>query len=127
MALNITDADAYVSLNVIDTEEWEGSDETKKQRILNVASRTLTNRFKQYTVPDNAVYEFAAYLANVYSDTNKMQQYGIKQFSISGIAFTFDGSLTKELDALIPNVVYELIGEHNGVKLSKRRIGRSVR
>jgi hypothetical protein len=127
MALSITDADIYISENVIDTEDWTDSDGERKQRLLNVASRTLLNRFKQFEIPDHAVYEFSAYLATVYNDTNKLQQYGVKQFSIKGIAFTFDGSLTKDLNALIPQIVYDLVGEANGVVLSKQRVGRSIR
>ncbi|MEH7521691.1 hypothetical protein V7149_00190 [Bacillus sp. JJ1503] len=127
MALNITEADAYISTNVLDVEDWTDSDGERKQRLLNVANRTLTNRFKKYTIPDNAVYEFAAYLAAVFNDTNKMQQYGVKQFTIKGIAFTFGSDIPKELSALIPEQVYMIVGEANGVNLSKRRVGRSVR
>ena len=127
MALSITDADVYISANVLDIEDWTDSDSDRKQRLINVANRTLVSRFKQYTIPDNAVYEFAAYLAVVFNDTNKQQQYGVKQFSIKGIAFSFGSATPKELNAMIPEQVYELVGEANGVKLSKVRIGRSVR
>ncbi|KMY40220.1 hypothetical protein AC621_20845 [Bacillus sp. FJAT-27445] len=127
MALSISAADAYISENVIDTEDWTDSDVERKQRLLNVAHRTLEKRFKPYKIPDVAVYEFSAYLASVFNDTYKMQQYGVKQFSIKGIAFTFDGSLAKDLNALIPQSVFDLVGEENGVVLSRQRIGRSVR
>ena len=127
MAITTFDADAYIAEYVIDTEDWNDADDEKKQRILNVASRTLTTRFKQYSIPDNAVYEFSAYLAAIFNDTNKFQQYGVKQFSIKGIAFSFGNSTPSELNALIPQQVFELIGEANGVILSKNRVGRSVR
>ena len=127
MALSISDADIYISENVIDTEDWTDSDVERKQRLINVANRTLVKRFKQYTIPDNAVYEFSAYLAAAFNDTYKLQQYGVKQFSIKGIAFTFDGALAKDLNALIPQSVFDLVGEANGVVLSKQRVGRSVR
>lgn len=127
MALSISDADVYISEHVIDTEDWTDSDVERKQRLLNVAHRTLVKRFKPYTIPDHAVYEFSAYLAAVFNDTYKLQQYGVKQFSIKGIAFTFDGALAKDLNALIPQSVFDLVGEANGVVLSRQRVGRSVR
>ncbi|NYV68916.1 hypothetical protein HYI36_27015 [Bacillus sp. Gen3] len=126
MAVTIAAADAYIFANVIDIEDWQDSDTERKQRLLNVAERTLTSRYKPYVIPDDAVYEFVPVLAATFNDTNKMQQYGVKQFSIKSISFTFGSGKTDLLD-LIPNSVLDLIGEANGVNLTKRRIGRSVR
>lgn len=93
MAISIASADSYISLHVIDIEEWVDSDLDKKTRILNVASKTLTNRFSGYTIPDNAVYEFSAKLAIVFSDTNRLQQQGVIGYSVNGVAsFTFKES-----------------------------------
>lgn len=128
MALNITDADAYILMNVIDIEDWNDSDSEKKQRILNVANHTLTNKYKQYTIPDNAVYEFAAALAIAFNDTNRMNNQGIAGFSITGVgSWNFKDTQRRQLDAFITQAVYDLIGEANGVTLSARRVGRSVR
>lgn len=127
MALSITAADAYISQNVIDVDDWNDSDASRKQRILNVASRTLGNRYKQMTIPDNAVYEFAPVLAAVFNDTNKLQQYGVSNFSVKGISFSFNGSNSGDVYRLIPKSSSDLIGEANGVALDTRRVGRSVR
>ena len=128
MAINITDADSYVKLHVIDVEDWFDSDDNRKQRLLNVASTVLNKRFSKYKIPDVAVYDFAAVLSIVYNDTNKLAQQGVKQFSIRGIAFTFNGGKAKELVDLIPQSTLDLISEENGgINLSTQRIGRSVR
>jgi hypothetical protein len=127
MALDIYEADMYIDTNVIDSEDWAEADEAKKERILNVASRTLTNRFKNLTVPDDAVYEFCAFLAMAFNDTNKLQQQGVSQFAVSGISFTFDGKLSKDLSVLIPEQVFTMVGDANGMVLSRARVGRSVR
>lgn len=127
MALNITDADTYISAYVIDVEDWLDSDNDRKQRLLNVADKTLTRKYSKYTIPDNAVYDFAAVLSTAFNDTNKLQQQGVAQFAIKGIAFTFKDTPIKELDAFIPQTTLDIIGEANDVNLSKRRIGRSVR
>lgn len=127
MALSITDADAYISANVLDIEDWMDADTARKQRLLNVANRTLVNRYSNYVIPDNAVYEFAARLSVLFNDTNKMQQNGVKQFSMKGISMAFDGKVSDDYSVFIPANVLTMIGEANGVILSARRIGRSVR
>jgi hypothetical protein len=127
VALDIYAATAYIESNVIDIEDWVDADDDKKQRLVNVADKTLQKRYGQYTIPDNAVYDFAAALAVAFNDTNKLQQQGVAQFAIKGIAFTFKDGVAKELDAFIPQSTIDLIGEANGVKLAKRRVGRSVR
>jgi hypothetical protein len=128
MALSTTDATAYISGNVIDADDWLEADEAKKQRILNVAADTLTRRFPSYIIPDNAVYEFCAALAVAFNDTNKLAKQGIKSFTIDGVgSFTFKNGIPSDLTLLIPQKSYDLIGDANGVKLSRRRVGRSVR
>lgn len=133
MTVTIADADAYISANVINNEDWTDADDAKKQRILNVAGSTLGRAFSKYTVPDNAVYEFSAVLAVIFNDTNRYQLQGISSFSVSGVAtfnFKNDGVMSAsnvDLTKHIPDIVYKLVGEENGVTLSKRRIGRSVR
>lgn len=128
MAATIFDADAYIAEHVIDTEDWNDADSEKKQRILNVASAKLARKFSQYTIPDNAVYEFAAALAIVFNDTNRLNNHGIAGFAITGVgSFNFKDTQTRQIDAFIPQTAYDLIGEANGVSLSARRVGRSVR
>lgn len=128
MAVNAFEADAYTLEYVIDNEDWLASDDEKKNRILNVAASQLGRKFSAYTIPDKAVYAFAAALAVAFNDTNRLNQQGIAGFSITGVgSFTFKETLNRNLDAFIPTVAIDLIGEANGVKLSKRRVGRSVR
>ena len=117
MAVNIFDADSYIETNVIVIDDWTDSDDAKKQRILNVASATLTRVYPDYTIPDNAVYEFAAVLATAYNDTNAQKQNGVKQFSVSGISYTFGEK--QSIESLIPSVARNLIGKENGVSLSR--------
>ena len=127
---NITDADTYISLNVLDVDEWLDSDDDRKTRILNVANRVLTRKFVDLVIPDNAVYEYASVLATVFSDTYKMQRYGVQSFTVKGLTFAFTGK-EDELEDLIPNSAVELIEDENGVDLTKAkarvRVGRSYR
>lgn len=118
--INITDADAYINVNVIDIEDWTDADADTKTRILNVASRTLTNKYPELIIPDIAVYEFAPLLAAVFNDTYKGQRYGVRGFSVRGISFTFAGNAS-ELEGLIPKSVTDIISGENGVDLTKRR------
>jgi len=114
MAVNITDADSYINLNVINVDDWTEADEAKKQRIINVANRTLTKKFPDTVIPDNAVYEFSAILATVFNDVNKYAQQGVSQFSVSGVtSFQFNDANTKELDYFINRDVIDLINEAN--------------
>lgn len=127
MAVNITDADAYIGLNVITTEDWTDADEAKKQRILNVASRTLTNRYSTYVIPDNAVYEFSAVLATAFNDTNVNGRNGVKSFSLSGVAsFSFADGMDKPIEALIPAESIRLINEANP-DLTPLKAGRTAK
>ena len=116
MAVNIIDATTYIESNVIVIDDWTDSDEAKKQRLLNVALSTLTRVYSQYTIPDEAVYEFVAVLSVAFNDTNIQKQNGVKQFSVSGISYTFDGG-KDSVESLIPSVALDLIGKANGTSL----------
>lgn len=132
MTLSLDKAENYIEQNVIDIEDWQETEDDKKQRILNAAERTLKRKFKQYEVPDSAVYYFCAWLAVAFNDTNRLQKHGIAGFSITGVAsFTFKESNVSSkgvsLFSMIPDEVLDLISEENDVDLSGVRIGRSVR
>lgn len=121
MALTLDDANDYIAANCIDIEDWTDADEAKKQRILNVASRTLTSKYPQYTIPDAAVYEFANELAIAFNDTNRLQIQGVASFGITGVAnFTFKDWAKSGVEAWIPQSALDLIGAENGVSLSRR-------
>lgn len=127
MVVNVTDATTYISANCIDIEDWTEADEAKKLRIVNVAHRTLTTKYPDYTIPDAAVYEFANVLAVVYNDTNRLAQHGISGFTINDVGtFTFKQSEVttpdRDLAKLIPQAVLDIIGAENGVKLSRRAV-----
>lgn len=130
--MTITDATAYIAQNCIDVEDWETADDAKKQRIVNVANRTLATRYSTYTIPPEAVYEFSNVLATVFNDTNRLQAQGVTQFSLQGAAaFTFKNELVAapgaDLTKFIPQTALDLISAANdGVKLAKRRVGWTV-
>jgi hypothetical protein len=126
MAVNITDADSYISSNVIDVDDWLDSDNARKQRILNVAEERLKRRYSDYVIPDNAVYGFAAVVSVIFNDTLKQKQYGVSTMSISGITFNFRDSGNRPLETYIPQPSLDLIGDANGVKLSTARVGNTV-
>jgi hypothetical protein len=113
MAINTMDADAYINENVIEVDDWNDADFSKKTRYLNVALSTLQRTFADKVVPDNAVYEFAAVLAVRFNDVYKNIQYGVKSFSVAGITYSFDGS-SKSLAEFIPPQAKALISEANG-------------
>jgi hypothetical protein len=128
MAVNVTDANAYIAEWVVDNEDWQDADDAKKQRILNVASRTLSVKYPTYVIPDEAVYETAAAFATAFSDTMVQAQRGIQAFSLSGVAsFTFR-QVARELVDLIPQAALDLIAEENPdmPKPAKRRVGWTV-
>ena len=124
MTLNIMDADTYINVNCVDIEDWSDSDEAKKQRIVNVASRKLTTKYAQYTIPDTAVYEYSNELAIAFNDTNRLQQQGVAAVGLTGVAsFTFKDWAKTGLDAWISDTVLDLISaENGGVKLSRRAV-----
>jgi hypothetical protein len=97
------------------------ADDAKKLRIVTVAGRTLTHKYAQYTIPDAAVYEYANELAIAFNDTNKLQQQGIASFGVTGVAsFTFKDWAKTGLEALIPEVTLDIIGDANGVRIGKK-------
>lgn len=132
MAANIGDGDAYIEQNCIVIEDWTDSDAASKTRLLNVAGRTLSVRYPTYTIPENAVYEFANVLATVFNDTNKLQTQGVTQFSLNATAaFTFKDALVTGPDVdvakFIPQSALDLISAANGgIPISKRRVGWTV-
>jgi len=128
MAVTIADADAYIGANVIDVEGWTDADDAKKQRILNVAFRTLSVKYPTYVIPDEAVYETAAAFATAFNDTMVQAQRGVQSFSLSGVAsFTFREA-ARDLVDLIPQTALDLIAEENPdlPKPAKRRVGWTV-
>lgn len=113
----------YIAANCIDIEDWSDADEAKKQRIVNVATRTLTNKYPQYRIPDAAVYEFANELATAFNDTNRLQQQGVASFGLTGVAnFTFKDWAKSGIEAWIPESALDIIGAENGVKLGRRSV-----
>lgn len=115
MAQDVTKADEYINANCIDIEDWTDCDVAKKQRILNVAERTLSHKYSQYTIPAAAVYEFANELAIAFNDTNRLQQQGVAAFGLTGVAnFTFKDWAKTGVDAWIPESALDIIGEANG-------------
>ena len=126
-------ANAHIDADVISNEDWHEADDAKKVRLMNSADRSLHNRFKGAKIPENAIYEFSAYLAIVYNDTNRMQQQGIASFSITGVgSFTFkennvSSAIGQPLSELIPDSVLQLIEvESEDLQLTGRVIDWTV-
>ncbi|AIQ13633.1 hypothetical protein [Paenibacillus durus] len=126
MSTTVTAADTYITENVIDTEGWAESDAAKRQRLLNAAERTLIRYYSKYTIPDDAVYEFAAALATVYSDVMIAGQRGVQATSLSGVTSTTFREGQRELVNLIPQACRDIVGDANGVTLPARKVGRLV-
>lgn len=127
MAVNETDAIAYITGYCINNEDFLEAETAKKQTLLNVAERELQRKYPTYTIPDAAVYETANALAIKFNDTNKLGAQGVQSFSVSGVAsFTFRNSSDSDLSKVIPKSALDIIGDANGVTLSLRRVGRSV-
>ncbi len=130
MAVTIADADAYIGANVIDVEDWQDADDAKKQRILNVASRTLSVKYPTYVIPDAAVYEYAAELARQFNDTMVQAQRGVQSFSLSGVASFNFREAARDLVDLIPQAALDLIAADPAnadlPKPAKRRVGWTV-
>lgn len=118
---DLVEATEYVTLNTLDNEDFIDAEDTRKTALLNVASRTLTRKFTDLTIPNKAVYLFSAVLAAAYNDTNKMSQQGVASFSIKGMSFTFKDWAKTGLDGLITDEVIDLINEENGTKLATGR------
>ncbi|OIN67398.1 hypothetical protein BLD48_05770 [Exiguobacterium sp. KRL4] len=106
-------ADQYVNSYVADPEEWRDTAPEDKQRYFNIAERTLSGKFRGYVIPIDAVHDFAATLATAFSDTNKLRQQGVSNFSLSGaISVGFkDGA--KELDQLITKHIRTMVADAN--------------
>jgi len=126
MAANVADATAYITSYCIDNEDFLEAETAKKQTILNVAERELQRKYPSYTIPDAAVYETAAAFAAAFNDTNKLAAQGVQSFSLSGVASFHFREGTRDLAQRIPPAALEIIGEANGVKLSRRVVGRAV-
>lgn len=126
MATLVDAATEYINANVVDTEGWSEADAAKKQRILNVAERTLTRQYSKYTIPDAAMYEFAAVLATVYSDAMVPAQRGVQAMSVSGVMSMNFRQGERSLSQLIPQTCRDIIGDANGVTLPSCRFGRLV-
>lgn len=123
MALNVFDADAYIETNVIDIEDWQDADDSKKQRILNVAEQVLARKYSDYEIPANASYEYAAALAVAFNDTNRMNNQGVASFSITGVgSFNFKDTQKRDLESFIPKTALDIIGAANGISLGGRNV-----
>jgi hypothetical protein len=123
MAVNIIDADLYIESNVIVIEDWVDSDEAKKQRLLNVALSSLARVYPNYTIPDEAVYEYSAVLSVAFNDTNVPKQNGVKQYSVDGITYMFESG-KESVESLIPTAALDIIGKANDVTLGGQGVKR---
>jgi ABC-type tungstate transport system permease subunit len=124
MAATIQEANEYIASFFIDNSDWLKANEEKKQRILNVSNRTLSDKYADLIIPDEAVYEFSAVLAVIFNDTNRMNQQGVAGFSVTGVgSFTFKETAAKASleDAITPEVK-KLIGKANDIELGSRVI-----
>lgn len=126
-------ADRYVRRNVLDWEDFvelndEGEDGIdKKHARLNVAYRTLRNVYSGYTIPDEAVYYFAAVLSSVFNDTLVQAQRGVASFAVRGISFTFKDWAKKDLDEYITDDIDGIINDANDEEGTGRTRGVRVR
>lgn len=114
---DIEEADAYIGENTLDNEDWFDAEDDRKTALLNVSSRTLDATFKRQlesgridVIPAEAIYIFAATLAYVYNDTNKLAQQGWASMAIRGMSVTFKDWSQRGLSAFIPDEVYDIIG-----------------
>lgn len=124
MPHTIEAADEYINSFVIDNEDWMDSEEAKKKRIINVAYRTLSDKYTELIIPSDAVYEFSAVLATLFNDTNRLNQQGVAGFSVTGVSsFTFKETSAKASleDAITPEVK-KIIGKANGIQIGSRII-----
>jgi hypothetical protein len=126
---NLSGADAYIDSFVIVSEDWDDCDPERKIRIINVAQRSLVGKYADYTIPDEAIYEYCAVLATSYNDTNKLGRQGVSSMSIAGaVSFTFNQHVLIEGDALIPKAAVDMINaEPDNATLPKLSAGRAVK
>ena len=122
MTWDLIAAADYIRLNTLDNEDYLDADDTRQTALLNVSKKTLDRKFSGYTIPNEAVYVFAATLGAAFNDTNKLQQQGVAGFSVKGISFTFKDWAKRHIDHLIPEECFDLVGEANGVKLGGRTV-----
>ena len=126
MAVNVADAHEYIMQNAVDVETWVGLEVMDRQRFLNVAERTLTRKFKAYTIPETAIYLYANELATAYNDVNKYAANGVQSFSVNGAATFSFFAKPAELGKTIPLVVLDEISAANGGAPIYRRVGMAV-
>ena len=110
---NLTEAREYVTYHAIDNEDFLDSDQTNQVRFLNISKRTLSNTYRGYNIPTEAVYLFACVLNAHFNDTMVMAQRGVASFGVEGISFTFKDWAKKELSELIPKDVADMIAAEN--------------
>ncbi|NYV67566.1 hypothetical protein HYI36_20010 [Bacillus sp. Gen3] len=122
MTWDLTEATEYIQLNTLDNEDFIDADDERKIALLNVSKRTLDRKFAGKIIPNDAVYIFAATLGAAFNDTNKLQQQGVAGFSVRGISFTFKDWAKRPIEYLIPDEVFDIIGDANGEKLGGRRV-----
>lgn len=111
---NLTEAIEYVTYHAIDNEDFLASEQTNQVRFLNVANRTITQKYRNMVIPNEAVYLFAAVLNANFNDTAIMAHRGIASFNVSGIGFTFKDWAKKELSGFITEDIAAIVTEANG-------------
>lgn len=114
MVWNLIEASDYIRLNTLDNEDFLDAEDDRKTALLNVSKQTLDRKFAGKTIPNEAVYTFAATLGAAFNDTNKLQQQGVASFAIKGISYTFKDWAKRPIDDLIPPEVYTLVGATPG-------------
>lgn len=128
MAISVENATLYMEQFCLDIIDWEIIDDTRRQRYLNVANRTLLDKFQGLIIPDEAVYETANSFSITFNDTNRLQFQGIDTFSIVGLgSFEFRKPTVKNqgnfnLSDYIPKTAIDLINQANGIASSDSRI-----
>ncbi|RJE90679.1 hypothetical protein D3P07_00800 [Paenibacillus sp. 1011MAR3C5] len=122
MAIAVLDADDYIRMQCIDSEDWFDSEEVRKQRLLLTAKQMLLGSYRGFTIPDSAVYEYANELAIAFNDVNRLRQHGIQSYSLTGVAeVTYKESTKTGLDGLITDKVLRLITDANPEASFSRR------
>lgn len=107
---DLTAATEYIRLNTLDSEDFLGATDDRKTALLSVSDSTLKRKFSGYTIPNEAVYTFANVLASAFNDTMVQAQRGVASFAVKGITFTFKDWMKTDIDDLIPDEAYALIG-----------------
>lgn len=110
---NLTEVREYVTFHAIDNEDFLDNDQTNQVRFLNISKRILSNTYRGYNIPTEAVYLFSCVLNAHFNDTMVMAQRGVASFGVEGISFTFKDWAKKELSELIPKDVADMIATEN--------------